>query len=239
MKSHIVFVKFATGELLVLTLALIEQRNLLLACPLDCLNTRPTATSCTSRAMKGIQVILLRLPSNNSPKMSTETCTMMIRPSPCSVTPRSHARRVSIRPCFSNGIGKRSRYWGSYLAGTYPKDQPHLSTSSPTALHSAERGSNPTVFEWNMFPAPKVKDFEFCGLNVVGVGYILTERLPGCPLCWFLAIAEQRRNFTAHLADIYLELYRRHSILMGSLNYPGSHVIGRLARGYSTEDHDS
>ena len=147
MKSHIVFVKFAASELLVLTLSLIEQRNLLLACPLDCLDTRPTATSCTSRAMKGFEVISLRLRSNNSPRMSTETCTMIIRPSPCSATPRSHARRVSLRPCFSKGIGKRLRCRGSYLAGTYPKDQPHLSTSSPTALHSAERGTNPTVFE--------------------------------------------------------------------------------------------
>ena len=51
--------------------------------------------------------------------------------------------------------------------------------------------------------------------------------------CW------TKNKFHSSFCRHHLELYRRHSIPMGSLNYPGSHVIGRLARGHSTEDHDS
>ncbi|KAJ5946821.1 hypothetical protein N7454_003660 [Penicillium verhagenii] len=115
-------------------------------------------------------------------------------------------------------------------------------TSPPVALRDYILRSEVSTLQFLSgikVPAPKVKDFNSCESNSVGVRYILMEKLPGRSMRWSLATAEQRRKVTGQLADIYLELFRHPFPLTGSLNHPGSLDIGPFAREYSTEYHDS
>lgn len=80
-------------------------------------------------------------------------------------------------------------------------------------------------------PAPKMFDhaLEQDGSGV-GVGYILTEKLPGKALRWPGATAEQRRRVMDQLADVFLDLYRHPFNALGSLGDGESHPVCAIAQ---------
>lgn len=57
-------------------------------------------------------------------------------------------------------------------------------------------------------PVPAVYDFALDGSedNPVGVGYILLQKLPGRPMNWAHASAEQKNHIFQQLRDIYIEI---------------------------------
>lgn len=71
-------------------------------------------------------------------------------------------------------------------------------------------------------PAPKVFDFvlEDHPGNLVGVGYILMEKLPGTSLRWSVATQEQKRKVMDQLADTFIELQNHPFDRLGSLDRP-------------------
>ena len=88
-------------------------------------------------------------------------------------------------------------------------------------------------------PAPKVFDYNLDEKNPIGVGYILTEKMPGQSLRWSLLSMEQRKKVMSQLADIYIELQGYSFDLMGSLDHPGTERVGSFARESLTDYKDS
>ncbi len=78
-------------------------------------------------------------------------------------------------------------------------------------------------------PASKVFDFVVGSDNPVGIGYILTEMIPGRPLPSTSPTREQIQKMLAQLADVYVELERYPLDAMGSLDQPSTDHIGALA----------
>jgi len=89
-------------------------------------------------------------------------------------------------------------------------------------------------------PTPKVFDFalESPG-NLVGVGYMLVEKMAGRSLRWSVASREQRGKVVEQLADVFIEL-RKHPLgSMGCLGTSSSDRIGAFARESLTDFHGS
>lgn len=80
-------------------------------------------------------------------------------------------------------------------------------------------------------PAPKVYGYSLEGDedNQVGVGYILMEKLPGTRLTWASMNDFQRKKVMVGLAEVYIELERYASPLVGSLNKPMTGEIGSFS----------
>ncbi|KAJ6781368.1 hypothetical protein PWT90_10439 [Aphanocladium album] len=65
--------------------------------------------------------------------------------------------------------------------------------------------------------------------NLVGIGYILMEKLPGKPLDWPAATPDQGRKVMDQLADLQIEVSKHPLPALGSLNTPGSAEVGGFA----------
>jgi aminoglycoside phosphotransferase (APT) family kinase protein len=79
---------------------------------------------------------------------------------------------------------------------------------------------------------PKVFDYSYNDENEIGTPYIPMEKLPGKPLEWSEASAEQRTKIMEQLVDVYLELeLEKHSFSeTGSLSEGG--LVGPFAQGH-------
>lgn len=107
-------------------------------------------------------------------------------------------------------------------------------TSPPAALRDYIIQSEVATLrflEQTAVPAPKVYDFalEHPG-NLVGVGFILMDKLPGKSLRWSIATQEQRNKVMYQLADTFVELHKYPFDLLGLLDSPGESQVGAFAR---------
>lgn len=94
-------------------------------------------------------------------------------------------------------------------------------TSPPSALRDYIIRSEVATLKFlekTQVQAPKAHDFALEGAdNLVGVGFILMDKLPGKSLRWSLASQEQRSKVVAQVADVFMELQKYPFDSMGSL----------------------
>ncbi|RJE25724.1 hypothetical protein PHISCL_01912 [Aspergillus sclerotialis] len=111
-------------------------------------------------------------------------------------------------------------------------------TSPPPALRDYIFRSEVATLkflEGTAFPAPKVFDYALEGeQNPVGVGYMLTEKLPGSSLRWSMPLIPEKKVME-QLADIFIELRKHPFEKMGSLDSPGSSHLGVFAQESLTD----
>ena len=81
-------------------------------------------------------------------------------------------------------------------------------------------------------PSPRIYDFALEGRpgNLVGVGYMLQEKMAGRSCEWSLASAEQKANLLEDLAGVFVELSAHPFDSMGSPVLRPSFGIGPYAR---------
>ena len=106
-------------------------------------------------------------------------------------------------------------------------------TSPPPALRDyiiRSEVATLMLLEETKVPAPRVYDYalEQPG-NLVGVGYILMEKLPGNSLDSSLT-AQQKRKVMDQLSDIFIELRKYPFRTLGSLDSPGTSQVGPLTQ---------
>ncbi|KAI1311833.1 hypothetical protein F5Y03DRAFT_290577 [Xylaria venustula] len=157
---------------------------------------------------------------------------------PCSVpTLRyDHATRSSvmggmnyhIEVTFEDGVKWLARVRRSNATSPRPELRDYIVQSEIATLKFLEQTT---------VPAPKVFDFalESTPDNVVGVGYILMEKLPGSSLRWSIATDAQRTRVMDQLAGIFVELHKYPFDLLGSLDRPASSHVGPFARESLTD----
>lgn len=160
---------------------------------------------------------------------------------PCSAPPLRHNRGTEhsamggmnyhIEISFDDGIKWMARVRRFNATSPPPAVRDYIFQSEVATLNFLEK---------TRVPAPKVFDFalENDPSNLVGVGYILMEKLPGEPLAgsWDSATQEQKRKFMDQLSDIYIELKRYPLDQLGSLDRPDDTAhIGAFARESQTD----
>ncbi|KAG6183019.1 hypothetical protein E4U27_001531 [Claviceps purpurea] len=92
-----------------------------------------------------------------------------------------------------------------------PKVRDYILQSEATTMQFLERHTrvpSPRVFDWACESDPT---------NMIGVGYILMEKLNGTSLIWQEATAAQKEKIVRQLADIMLEIERHPFDQFGSL----------------------
>ncbi|KAI0471372.1 kinase-like domain-containing protein [Xylaria cf. heliscus] len=124
--------------------------------------------------------------------------------------------------CFEDGVKWIARVRRFNATSPPPMLQDHIARSEVATLK---------FLAHTAVPAPKVFDFATEGPeNLVGVGYILMEKLPGKSLRWDIATQEQKERILRQLADIFIELSNHPFDLIGSLDSPGNSHVGAFAR---------
>ena len=86
-----------------------------------------------------------------------------------------------------------------------------------TYLQKNTKLPTPKIFHWASESDP---------INILGVSYILMEKMDGEPLDWSSATTEQREKIMQQLADIFLEIDKHPFEKMGSLWGDPSQICG-------------
>lgn len=132
---------------------------------------------------------------------------------------------------FDNGTVWLARIRRFNATSPPPVLRDHIFRSEVATLKFLERTTVPT---------PKVFEYALEGENnPVGVGYMLTEKLPGSSLRWSRPLTPERKVIE-QLADIFIELQKYPFDKIGSLDSPGSSHLGVFAQESLTDfDQDS
>jgi aminoglycoside phosphotransferase (APT) family kinase protein len=112
---------------------------------------------------------------------------------------------------FADGVTWIARFRLSSAISPPPNVRDYVLRSEAATMEFLDKHTkipSPSIFDWACESDPA---------NVVGVGYILMEKMPGKPLDWQRAKAEQREKVVQQLADVMLEIERHPFDHLGSL----------------------
>ncbi|KAI4751533.1 hypothetical protein E4T52_15377 [Aureobasidium sp. EXF-3400] len=140
------------------------------------------------------------------------------------VTNQTGGQNCNIDICFDDGI-----VWIARLRFDEPTVLPREAQS---AILKSEVATLKFLADKTKIRVPKVFDYSYNDENEIGTPYILMEKLPGKPLEWSEASAEQKSKIMEQLVDAYLELELEKNSFSetGSLSEGG--LVGPFAQGH-------
>lgn len=140
---------------------------------------------------------------------------------PCAIdlSPKSLSAMMCGQNChaeirFEDGVVWLARFRLSNATSPPPDVRDYVLQSEATTMMFLERHTrvpSPRVFDWACEADPR---------NMVGVGYILMEKMNGRPLDWHSATAAQMEKIVRQLADVMLEIEKHPFDQLGSLIAP-------------------
>lgn len=152
---------------------------------------------------------------------------------PCSTPGPTHCRDKATRSSVMGGMNYHIELAFDDGVKWIARVRRLNASSPPPALRNYILQSEAATLKFlarTSVPAPRVFDFalEDDPSNLVGVGYILMEKLPGKSLQWHDATADQKQKVMDKLSDTFIELRKHPLNLLGSLDRPDDPEAGHV-----------